>query len=247
MSDLPNAAARIVRSACEVSARLAAQGGDSMNDAPYIVLVGMDFSELADRAFVEALDLATRRENVEVHVVSMLHPVATGDAVNGFYSPVDDIDPLERALERLQAHVQVRLELFVEQLAASGRKVSGRVVSHVRSDDLGMGIAQLASELNASLIVVGTHGRRGLARMLMGSIAETTMRYARCPVLVIPHSEKPVEIEIEPACPECLRARVETGNGQLWCAQHRERHGRRHTYHQVDRGGAETNFPLTLK
>lgn len=219
-----------------------------MNDAPYIVLVGMDFSELADRAFVEALDLATRRENVEVHVVSMLHPPAvSGDVTNGFYSPVAEIDPLERAFERLQAHIQVRLELFVEQLAASGRQVSARVVSHVRLDDLGMGIAQLASELNANLIVVGTHGRRGLARMLMGSIAETTMRYARCPVLVIPHSEKPAEIEIEPACPECLSARVESGNGQLWCAQHRQRHGRRHTYHQVDRAGAETNFPLTLK
>ena len=70
------------------------------------------------------------------------------------------------------------------------------------------------------------------------------MRHARCPVLVIPHSEKPAEIAIEPAC---LRARVVTGNEQLWCAQHRERHGRRHTYHQVDRGGAETNFPLTFK
>jgi len=219
-----------------------------MSDAPYVVLVGMDFSELADRAFVEALDLATRRENVEVHVVSMFDPPAVrGNASNGVDSGVDDIDPLERAFERLQAHVQVRLELFVEQLAGSGRKVSGRVVSHLRLDDLGMGIAQLASELNANLIVVGTHGRRGLARMLMGSVAETTMRYARCPVLVIPHHEKPPEIEIEPACPECLRARVETGNAQLWCAQHRERHGRRHTYHQVDRGGAETNFPLTFK
>jgi len=219
-----------------------------MSDAPYIVLVGMDFSELADRAFVEALDLATRRENVEVHVVSMLHQaVLSGDPTNGAYLPIDDIDPLERAFARLQAHVQVRLELFVAQLAESGRKVSGPVVSHVRMDDLGMGIAQLASELNAKLIVVGTHGRRGLARMLMGSVAETTMRYARCPVLVIPHSEKPAEVEIEPACPECLRTRAETSNAQLWCAQHRERHGRRHTYHQLDRGGAETNFPLTIK
>jgi nucleotide-binding universal stress UspA family protein len=219
-----------------------------MNDAPYIVLVGMDFSELADRALGEALDLATRRENVEVHVVSMLHrPGLSGDVMNGFYSAVEESDPLQRAFEHLQAHVQARLDLFVAELGASARKVSARVVSHVRSDDLGMGIAQLASELNAKLIVVGAHGRRGLARMLMGSVAETTMRYARCPVLVIPHTEKPAELEIEPTCPECLRTRAEGGNEQLWCAQHRERHGRRHTYHQVDRIGAETNFPLTLK
>ncbi|MET0790144.1 MAG: universal stress protein [Polyangiaceae bacterium] len=219
-----------------------------MNDAPYIVLVGMDFSELADRALVEALDLATRRENVEVHVLSVLQrPAIAGDVSNGFYPAVDEVDPLGPAFERLQAHVQVRLELFVAEIAPTGRKVSARVVSHVRMDDQGMGIAQLASELNASLIVVGTHGRRGLARMLMGSVAETTMRYARCPVLVIPPTEKPAEVEIEPACPECLRTRAETGGEQLWCAQHRERHGRRHVYHQVDRSGSETNFPLTFK
>lgn len=218
-----------------------------MSDSPYIVLVGMDFSELADRALLEAFDLATRRENVEVHVVSVFRsPAGTRDPSTNAVA-LDGIDPMDRAFDRLRAHVQLRLETFLADIAASGRKVSGRVVSHVRTDDFGVGIAQLASELDAKLIVLGAHGRRGLARMLMGSVAETTMRYARCPVLVIPHVEKPTEIEIEPPCVECVRTRAESGNAQLWCDQHRERHGRRHTYHQVDRGGAETNFPLTYK
>ncbi|MBI3746501.1 MAG: universal stress protein, partial [Chloroflexi bacterium] len=50
----------------------------------------------------------------------------------------------------------------------------------------------------ATLIVVGTHGRRGLARALMGSVAEATVRYARCPVVVVPPCEERPEIKIEP-------------------------------------------------
>jgi len=46
-------------------------------------------------------------------------------------------------------------------------------------------IAQFAEEKEADLIVVGTHGRKGLSRMLMGSTAETLLRQAPCKVLVV--------------------------------------------------------------
>jgi nucleotide-binding universal stress UspA family protein len=221
----------------------------TMNTDPYVVLVGMDFSELADRALVEAFEIAARRDNAQLHVVSIVEPpTATADpSLSGFSLPMDGIDPLVRAFERLTAHVQARLEGFVAEATKNAGRVSGPVVSHVRMDSPGFGIAQLAADLKANLIVVGTHGRRGLARMLMGSVAETTVRYARCPVLVVPPIEEPAEIKIEPACPECLLTRADPKSHQMWCAQHRERHGRRHTYHQSDRGGTETNFPLTLK
>jgi len=66
-------------------------------------------------------------------------------------------------------------------------------------------------------------------------------------VLVVPPKEPSAEVKIEPACPECLRTRADPNSHELWCAQHRERHGRRHTYHQADRSGSETNFPLVVK
>ena len=219
---------------------------------PYVVVVGMDFSELADKALTEAFELTAFRENSEIHVVSIVSPPTAVPNIDatlagvGYVQP-SEADPLDGLVEHLRAHVQAQLEAFVALVAKRGGKVSGHVVSHVRLDTPGIGLAQLASDLKANLIVVGTHGRRGLARLLMGSVAETTVRYARCPVLVIPSNEEAAEVKIEPPCSECLLARAAPGSKELWCAQHRERHGRRHTYHQGARGSAETNFPLVLK
>jgi len=212
----------------------------------------MDFSELADKALTEAFELTAFRESSEIHVVSIVSPpiaVPNIDATLagvGYVQP-SEVDPLDGLVEHLRAHVQAQLEAFVALVAKRGGKVSAHVVSHVRLDAPGIGLAQLASDLKANLIVVGTHGRRGLARLFMGSVAEATVRYARCPVLVIPSHEEPAEVKIEPPCPDCLLARAAPGSKELWCAQHRERHGRRHTYHQGARGAAETNFPLVLK
>jgi hypothetical protein len=106
-------------------------------------------------------------------------------------------------------------------------------------------VAQLAADLEADLVVVGTHGRRALARMLLGSVAELTVRLAPCPVLVVRPKASPAPLPaIEPPCPRCVEARAQTSGKEYWCEQHRERHGQRHTYHQGDRVGADTNLPL---
>ncbi|MET0792283.1 MAG: universal stress protein [Polyangiaceae bacterium] len=145
------------------------------------------------RALLRAFDVALYRENAEIHVVSVVNSSTVSSNPNPSRprSPMDDMAPLERAFERLRAHVEARLESFLATIGVRERTFSGRVFSHVTEDSSGLGIAQLASDLNANLIVVGTHGRRGLARLVMGSFAETTMRHARCPVLVIPPRERP--------------------------------------------------------
>ena len=51
-------------------------------------------------------------------------------------------------------------------------------------------IARIATEEKADLIVIGTHGRTGLKRVLMGSVAEAVMRHAHCPVLTLKQSDK---------------------------------------------------------
>lgn len=217
-----------------------------MSNEAYVVVVGMDFSELADKALAEAFELTSRRENVEIHVVSIVAPpVVAAGADASFIS--NATDPVDGLMDQLRSHVQAQLKLFQASPAEPSGRVSARVVSHVRLDSPGFGLAQIASDLKANLIVVGTHGRRGLARILMGSVAEATVRYARCPVLVIPPHEQPVEMKIEPPCPECVLARAASGGQELWCAQHRERHGRRHTYHQTARSGTESNFPLVFQ
>ena len=58
---------------------------------------------------------------------------------------------------------------------------------HFSIGEAGSEIVEMASELKADLIVVGTHGRSGLSRLLMGSTAEFVMRHAPCPVLTVRH------------------------------------------------------------
>lgn len=219
-----------------------------MNNKPYIVLVGVDFSELGDRALQEGFAVASLQDNSEVHVLSIF-PVPSMDPREAIavYAAVDERGTLEAATERLRIHVQAQLDNFAA--TRPGKSVPSRVISHVSVDTASHGIVQLAMDLGANLIVVGTHNRKGIERFLLGSVAESTVRYARCPVLVIP-AELPPEAEsvkFAPACPDCVRARQSSAGQELWCEQHRVRHGRRHTYHQADRSGGETNFPLVTK
>ena len=141
---------------------------------------------------------------------------------------------MEEAARHLQNHVAARLADFTRS-SPSGASFA-KVVTHVRVDAKAQEIAQLASDLEAELVVIGTHGRRGMSRVLMGSVAEACVRLAPCPVLVVrPKRPTPLVPVIEPPCPACVNARLETKGATLWCEQHRERHGRRHTYNFVDR------------
>jgi nucleotide-binding universal stress UspA family protein len=54
-----------------------------------------------------------------------------------------------------------------------------------RGTDFGAVIASQASKLRATMIVMGSQGRTGLRRLLLGSVAERTLRYAKCPVLIV--------------------------------------------------------------
>jgi nucleotide-binding universal stress UspA family protein len=211
------------------------------------LLVGVDFSELADRALHEAFAQASQRANAEVHVLSAL-PVASEDPAYAItvYATLDEKPILEAALQRLRAHVELQLQAFSS--AHPDARPAFRVVSHALVDTAAHGIVQLASDLGADLIVVGTHNPKGMERLLLGSVAEGTVRNARCPVLVIPAPPKPeAGVVFDPPCAECVRARAASSGKDFWCEQHRERHGRRHTYHQSDRSSSERNFPLVFR
>lgn len=67
----------------------------------------------------------------------------------------------------------------------------------VEIGDPGAGIVHVAGETHADLIVMGTHGRTGLARMLMGSVAEYVVRNAPCPVLTIKAGIAPQPSSVE--------------------------------------------------
>ena len=158
----------------------------TMNGKPYVVLVGMDFSELADRALRQALDLASQREDSEVHVLCVI-PGLSADACHalGGYFLSSELGVHDGVLASLRARIEAEMSTFSTRSAAPSVRAP-RVTPHVRTDSPALGIVHLAAELAADLIVVGSRGRRSIPRELLGSVAENTLRYAGCPVLVVP-------------------------------------------------------------
>lgn len=59
----------------------------------------------------------------------------------------------------------------------------------VKEGDTGDAILDAANESNADIIVMGTHGRRGLDKILMGSVAEKVLRHSKVPMFIIPSKE----------------------------------------------------------
>jgi len=205
-----------------------------------VIVVGVDFSDLGDRAFKQAYELAASFPNAEIHAVFVM-PAAVVNPLTG-YGAAEQPGPerVEEGVAQLTKHVDSLL------FSLGGLTYAGmRVYSHVRVGVPLFGIIQLATEVQASFIVLGTHGRHGIARWLLGSVAEGVLRQAPCPVLVVPPEATTVEVpKIEPVCPACIEARKASQGQELWCELHRQRHGRRHTYHQRDRVSEDGSLPL---
>jgi len=215
-----------------------------MKNKPYTLLVGVDFSELADRALHEAFAQASQRADAEVHVLCVL-PVV-GEDPGYAISTLGEKPLLDTEIHRLSVHVELQREKF--RLEHPDARLGSPVVSHLFIGAAADGLVELASELGADLILIGTHNRTGFGRLFLGSVAEGTVRKARCPVLVIPAPAEPdAEVVIAPPCAECVQTRLTTAGKEFWCPQHSERHSRRHTYHQSDRSSKDANFPLVFR
>jgi nucleotide-binding universal stress UspA family protein len=206
----------------------------------YIIVVGVDYSNVSRLALREGLNIGLERASCEVHVVHV-DPDFTEAAPQSPTTPTA-VEAVQRLYELVDEEVTA-FRTILRPFDAKGM----RVVLHVRTDAPGKGIAQLAADLQADLVVVGTHGLTGLTRVLLGSVAHAVVTLAPCPVLVVRAKQTPKVPDIEPACPRCLEARKESGGRELWCEQHRQHGGRSHTFYQDDRVGQETNFPLVFE
>ena len=192
-----------------------------------VLLVGVDFSESSVSAIDAALDLAATEGSTAV-----LHALVVDEMSVGLVIPFvhSTSQALIESVDRLRA-------LLVERVgAASARHRTLHIQyaqAHGASGSPARELAHLAAELNADLVVVGSHGRRGLERALLGSVAEMAVRLCGCPVLVVrakAHAELDGLPDIEPMCPQCADRRRETEGVELWCARHSEHHPRAHAY-----------------
>ena len=138
------------------------------------IVAALDFSPGSATALVRAADLAAR-SHAALHV---LH----ADVL--FRSPGDGAPPADSPSSTLR----VRVERFAAETLGGPDALDalGPTVAVVRDMTAEVAILRYAAEAEADVLVVGTHGRSGLARLLLGSVAEAVVASASCPVLTVP-------------------------------------------------------------
>lgn len=145
----------------------------------YRIVVGSDFSELGDRAVVEALKLCEAHPHADLHVITVGSEAPAGVRMPGH-------EPRVLSLEDAREAARSRVESLVEQYLAAGHRLDmDKVAVYTTVGAAAERIVALAGAVEADVIVVGTHGRRGLQRFVLGSVAAEVVRRAPCGVFVI--------------------------------------------------------------
>ncbi len=140
---------------------------------PKKILVPIDFTETSERALDYAIDLAALTGGS----VTVLHAYEIPLVGLPEGALIATADMAGRLLEASRAGLEKAVE------SRRGKKVDLKSV--LVQDPPREAILRVADEIDADLIVIGTHGRRGLARALLGSVAENVIRTATRPVLTI--------------------------------------------------------------
>lgn len=190
-------------------------------DRPFVLVLGVDLADTVTSgfAFEQAARMVRRIPGSQLHVVYVVGAHATPD----------------EAREALGL-----LELYVEEKASAiGDMAAQSTGVHVRSGEPGHEIAQIASDVRADVVVVGTHRTMTLRALVVGSTAERVMALATCPVLIAGPRPKPKPehvIVIDPPCPDCVQARLDSRGAAWWCKRHSESHHLRqhhlYSYHR---------------
>jgi len=148
------------------------------------IVAATDFSEDSALALSYAQEMAAKfgAELVLLHVDQPLAPVMMTPELG----PAMDIGAMSRIAEEQRMLAQRELDKLIKNVRDAGLK--GKCLLKVGSPFLE--ILHTAQNEKADLIVLGTHGRTGLAHVLMGSVAERVVQKAPCPVLTIRHPDR---------------------------------------------------------
>lgn len=143
------------------------------------ILIATDGSDLADRAIDHGLQLA-KVAGSEVTIVTVTEPATL---VGGGYATVAGgvIDPLPELIEAQEKAARELLERAAKRAADQG--VTAKTVL-VDNSFAAEGIVATADQIGAELIIMGSHGRRGLNRLLLGSQTNNVLAHTKIPVLV---------------------------------------------------------------
>jgi nucleotide-binding universal stress UspA family protein len=183
---------------------------------PYVILAAVSFDETGEYALQEAARHTDVNGSASLHLV---HVVA---------------DSVGHALDDASTRVTAELSRRVETLWATKPL---KITAHIRAGKAASSILQTAADIDADLIVVGTHRRGGVEKLVLGSVADSVLREAHCPVLVAaPKDYVGAEhaSRVEPPCDDCLAVRAATNNQQHWCERHSRTRLRPHVYEPSD-------------
>lgn len=147
---------------------------------PRTILVPTDFSEYADHALAYAVDLAARLDATICLVHALTISVGSIPELDVTY----DVTMIETSRKQAQAALDARVAQY--------RNTVSLAPARIEVGDTREVIDLVAASIGADLIVMGTHGRRGVRRMLLGSVAESVVRSAPCPVLTVRGSKAAV-------------------------------------------------------
>ncbi len=134
-----------------------------------------DFSRASSAAFKRAVEMAksNRAELLLVHVISPAMPLV-GDG----YVPPQVYEDMEAAT---RADAQKHLQALIAKAKKAGARVKGLLLEGLAHER----IAQAARSRKADVVVIGTHGRTGFAKLFLGSVASRVLAISPCPVLTV--------------------------------------------------------------
>jgi nucleotide-binding universal stress UspA family protein len=146
-----------------------------MSTFPTRILLATDGSEEAELAALRAVDLAQSTDS-ELHVVHV-------GVVPIFLQSYPGTLGYER---RLYKQIEEQSKELLRKQSLRVKAARGTVAgTHLRMGQVDLEIVALAEELGAGLIVMGCRGLGGVRRALMGSVSDSVVRHAHCPVLVV--------------------------------------------------------------
>ena len=147
------------------------------------ILFATDFSEVSDHAFAYAATFAAR---LKARLV-VLHVVAHQTDLRDYYVPHISFEDLDREIE---AGAQKRMDDYARQWSQEFPDLTTSVVTGIPAEE----ILAKAEAVKASLIIMGTHGRRGFDHFIFGSTAEKVVKTASCPVLTVRPPKQPQDV-----------------------------------------------------
>jgi len=147
------------------------------------ILAPLDGSELSERSLEHIASIATGCNVPEVVLFGVVEPIPQAGEINAFLGSDWEVEANKQAVNWMEKY----LVDSADRLSSKGVKAKVAVAKGRAADE----ILNYAGKNSVDLIIMSTHGRSGVVRWAMGSVADKVVRHARSAVLIIPPHDRP--------------------------------------------------------